>query len=176
MDNDRLDELIQKGQQFNFRNNCYSVRGEYYSKASNDLLVWIVCVEDIIMENYGENSAPYRLYQEFDRSYLDGFYQDDFDKQLSIIFSALRACKEIAPKPKSQIFEKDELLSNLFERFHSVAKQLRHRYDNRPTLDINDEYDVQDLLHSLLKLYFEDIRKEEWTPSYAGGSSRMDFF
>jgi hypothetical protein len=31
------------------------------------------------------------------------------------------------------------------------------------------------LLHALLRLYFADIRVEEWTPSYGGGSSRMDF-
>jgi len=43
------------------------------------------------------------------------------------------------------------------------------------TLSVEDEYDVQDLLHALLTLYFDDIRPEEWTPSYAGGSSRMDF-
>ena len=30
-------------------------------------------------------------------------------------------------------------------------------------------------IHSLLSLYFDDIRPEEWTPSYAGSSSRMDF-
>ena len=45
----------------------------------------------------------------------------------------------------------------------------------RPTLIINDEYDVQDLLHALLKHYFSDIRPEEWNPSYAGTSSRSDF-
>lgn len=42
-------------------------------------------------------------------------------------------------------------------------------------MDVTDEYDVQDLLHSLLWLYFDDIRAEEWTPSYAGGCSRQDF-
>ncbi len=30
-------------------------------------------------------------------------------------------------------------------------------------------------MHSLLKLHFDDIRDEEWTPSYAGSSNRMDF-
>ena len=40
---------------------------------------------------------------------------------------------------------------------------------------MEDEYDVQDLFHALLTIYFEDIRKEEWSPSYAGGASRMDF-
>lgn len=42
-------------------------------------------------------------------------------------------------------------------------------------LDVQDEYDVQDFLHALLYLYFDDIRPEEWTPSYAGASARMDF-
>ena len=45
----------------------------------------------------------------------------------------------------------------------------------RSTLIIEDEYDVQDLLHSLLKLFYDDIRPEEHTPSYVGGSSRIDF-
>lgn len=40
---------------------------------------------------------------------------------------------------------------------------------------MEDEYDVQDLLHALLQMNFDDIRPEEWTPSYAGSSSRMDF-
>jgi len=69
----------------------------------------------------------------------------------------------------------DELLYNIFNKFHNVAIQLRSRYNGRETIDIKDEYDVQDVLHVLLKLHFKDIRKEEWTPSYAGGASRMDF-
>jgi len=61
------------------------------------------------------------------------------------------------------------------QRFHGVARQLRAGHDSRATLDIADEYDVQDLLHALLRLFFEDVRTEEWTPSYAGKASRMDF-
>jgi hypothetical protein len=55
-----------------------------------------------------------------------------------------------------------------------MIKSLRNRNRDRPAFEINDEYDVQDLLYSLLFLYFEDIRREEWTPSYAGSSARMD--
>jgi hypothetical protein len=60
-------------------------------------------------------------------------------------------------------------------RFHEVAKQMRIRHANRTTVEIQDEYDVQDLMHALLRIFFEDVRDEEWTPSYAGGASRMDF-
>lgn len=71
--------------------------------------------------------------------------------------------------------ERVEALYRIGERFHFVTKQLRVRRENRPTLDVNDEYDVQDLFHSLLRIPFDDVRPEEWTPSYAGGASRMDF-
>lgn len=66
-------------------------------------------------------------------------------------------------------------IDTISNRFHAVVMQLRQRYDSRSTIDVNDEYDVQDLFHSLLTLYFNDIRAEEWNPSYAGGSSRSDF-
>jgi len=64
----------------------------------------------------------------------------------------------------------------IIERFDMIVKQLRPRHNSRETLNVSDEYDVQDLSHALLKLYFDDIRPEEWTPSYAGKSSRIDFF
>ena len=67
------------------------------------------------------------------------------------------------------------LIKKVCTRFHSVAKQLRSRREGRPTLEVEDEYDVQDLYHALLCLFFVDIRPEEQTPSYAGGSARMDF-
>ncbi len=67
------------------------------------------------------------------------------------------------------------MLEKLFNRFHLIVRQLRNRRDSRETIDVKDEYDVQDLMHALMKIYFDDIRPEEWTPSYAGSSSRMDF-
>ena len=66
-------------------------------------------------------------------------------------------------------------VERLIIRFHQVVKRLRVRHDKRGTLDVKDEYDAQDLLHALLSLHFKDIRPEEWTPSYAGKASRMDF-
>jgi hypothetical protein len=67
------------------------------------------------------------------------------------------------------------LVETICSRFHLVARQLRVRHDGRNTLDVTDEYDVQDLLHALLVLFFDDVRAEEYTPSYAGAASRMDF-
>ena len=72
------------------------------------------------------------------------------------------------------IFASDNI-KILCDRFHLFARQLKSRHGSRNTIEINDEYDVQDLFHALLNLYFDDIRDEEWTPSYAGGASRVDF-
>lgn len=68
-----------------------------------------------------------------------------------------------------------DIVVNLCRRFHRVVRQIRQRHDQRTTLEVSDEYDVQDLVHALLALRFDDIRPEECTASYAGGSSRMDF-
>jgi hypothetical protein len=82
--------------------------------------------------------------------------------------------KEEAPPVSTD--EPVALLRKTLHRFHAVALQLQKRHQGRATLTIADEYDVQDLLHALLRMNFDDVRPEEWTPSYAGKSSRVDFF
>ena len=81
----------------------------------------------------------------------------------------------VANKKNADENQSMKKLKKILNGLDKVACQLRDRYDNRNTLEIKDEYDVQDLLHALLRLEFDDIRKEEWTPSYAGSTSRMDF-
>jgi hypothetical protein len=63
----------------------------------------------------------------------------------------------------------------LADRFLLVRRALRRRHSSRSTLEVNDEYDAQDLLRALLLQFFDDVRDEEWTPSYAGSASRIDF-
>jgi hypothetical protein len=63
----------------------------------------------------------------------------------------------------------------LVDRFPSVVQRLSSRRVGREPLAMRDEYDVQYLLYALLETRFEDIRPEEWGPSYAGGVNRVDF-
>lgn len=80
-----------------------------------------------------------------------------------------------ATRAQSQVVNQQrEVVTRICDRFQLIAAQMLRRRNNRATLTITDEYDVQDLLHSLLVLFFDDVRREECTPSYAGGSSRMD--
>jgi hypothetical protein len=67
------------------------------------------------------------------------------------------------------------LLRKIGNRFHAVARQLRLRHDGRPTLEVEDEYDAQDVVHALLCLEFDEIRRETWQPGYAAGTAHTYF-
>jgi hypothetical protein len=104
----------------------------------------------------------------------------EIEKQVKDILSKVAKVKseadEILAKyqPPISIEQPSRIIESLFLRFHSVAVEIKNRHEGRGTLKITDEYDVQDLLRGLLKIYFDDIRDEEYTPSYGGCCSRMD--
>lgn len=77
--------------------------------------------------------------------------------------------------PVTSISRPAEVVERICKRFFLVTKQLQRRREDRQVFEINDEYDVQDLMRALLTLHFDDVRPEEWTPSFAGAASRMDF-
>lgn len=99
---DIIDDLIQKGQAFNFGNNSYNSYHGTYSKATADLLSWVATVEDFISSNYGEGSSAFKLYQTFNKRKFNGYEKDDFDEQMIILIGALKSCKNIAPKSKGK--------------------------------------------------------------------------
>ena len=109
---------------------------------------------------------------EFHQAYLSGLSHAE-----AILKSMIDEIRDYGENQTHQPLAPDDL--NLLERiclkFHAAARTLQVRYNNRPTIEINDEYDVQNLLHTFLRLHFDDIRPEEWTPSYAGSASRVDF-
>ena len=166
-----VDKLLEEGSKFSFENNCTrGDGGEVWVRTTDLYQAWLTRVEDFILETYGENSPPFRQFKRFDITQMEGYPKYTFDTQHPILIGALKACQSIEPKKKLIPITKEIILDNVFDRFHSIAIQLRSRHSGRQTLDVQDEYDVQDLLHSILKLNFSDIRKEDWTPSYAGGS------
>lgn len=71
--------------------------------------------------------------------------------------------------------EAERAIEQICRRFSTVIYHLQDRYDRRDSIEVSDEYDVQDVLNALLRLHFEDVRPEEGTPSHAGASSRIDF-
>lgn len=76
------------------------------------------------------------------------------------------------PKKPSSL---DELLLVVLKNLRRAMYPLTHRRKGAVALTFSSEYDIQDLLHALLRPGINDIRPEEYTPSYAGSSTRMDF-
>lgn len=74
-------------------------------------------------------------------------------------------------RPKSV----QELLETLVRGLPRAMHPLTHRRGGASSLVFSSEYDVQDLLHAMMRPWIADIRPEEFTPSYAGSSTRMDF-
>jgi hypothetical protein len=68
-----------------------------------------------------------------------------------------------------------DLLKPILRGLPRAMQPLTHRRKGAQPLVFSSEYDVQDLLHALLRPWVADIRPEEFTPSYAGSSTRMDF-
>lgn len=82
--------------------------------------------------------------------------------------------KEIEPlKQKEDI---QVILEKIFKNFHRCARAILNRHNSRATIEINDEYDVQDLLQGILRLFIDDVRPEDYVPRYAGGNARTDFY
>ncbi len=117
---------------------------------------------------FSSSTPEYRFHE----AYLEGI-----EEGKTVLVSMIDEINEFGIENESLDYNPNilSIIENICNKFHLVARQLRNRHLNRETLEIEDEYDVQDLFHSLLHLYFDDIRAEEWTPSYAGGSSRVDF-
>lgn len=74
-------------------------------------------------------------------------------------------------KPKSV----EELIEVVIKGLRRAMHPLTHRRKGLQPLSFASEYDVQDLLHAMLRPWIQDVRPEEFTPSYAGTSTRMDF-
>ena len=154
--------------------------------ADREFKEWHSRARRFLYHKYGEDSYEYQEFLRF--KFIPSAHVDKRIAEL-MIYDACRSdlktikglfsdyLRELQDE-KTEAPEKPvepECLERIFTRFRQVANQLTRRHNGRETLCIQDEYDVQDLLRALLSLYFDDVRPEEWTPSYAGSSLRIDF-
>lgn len=164
----------------------------------------IDCIRDAILfaeESFSELSIPKGFISP--KKFIDTatVYRDMLDRHVTRILalnkanddvwhSELAAAYEICAKSRDAMEHAIELtdnqvsipplkqlvtiLSRLPQVSRSISKTKRHA--GRETLEVSDEYDVQDLLYGVLHIAFDDIRPEVWCPDYAGTSTRTDFF
>ena len=85
---------------------------------------------------------------------------------------------EAVPNLTSETVSALDKVDLLCSRFHAVVNQLHQPKRGNKSLSRSSpksEYDVQELLHALLWIFFTDVRREDPVPQRAGASSRTDF-
>ncbi|WP_280355530.1 hypothetical protein [Nocardia otitidiscaviarum] len=75
----------------------------------------------------------------------------------------------------AEVYDTMNQLVGLFRRLSPTLKILQSSGRNGPGISLSDEYDLQRILHALLRLHFDDVEPEETTSRRAGGSYRIDF-
>lgn len=66
-------------------------------------------------------------------------------------------------------------LRKIFSNFPQSMKPLKNRRNNKDPIQIVDEHSLQDIVESHLRVFFEDVRTEEQTPSKSGSGAKIDF-
>ncbi len=91
----------------------------------------------------------------------------------AIVASAMTRIGSRPPQTQEQP-DRTRPIRRACERLHGFVRQLERSGLVQAPL-IHDERSLQHLLGALLRLYVDDVRPEEYSPSYAGGGSRIDF-
>lgn len=94
------------------------------------------------------------------------FFQYQFDGDPASVGITTEAKKEIGPVQK---------VEKIFENFDKISRQLSQRDRDRDPLILEDEHDVQYLLHAILRIDFNDIRDETYLKQHSTVSPRIDF-
>jgi hypothetical protein len=84
-----------------------------------------------------------------------------FHSSASLPPSLASSSSQVLTAPVVPAIDPVEALRKICARFHLVARQLRLRRDGRPTLEVEDELDVQDLFGTLLKLDFDEVALDD---------------
>jgi len=154
-------------------------------RGSIDFDKWWTRSKSIISNLFGENSPQLKDFcqisyslsyfssgtpdSSFQKAYVDGL--DTAEAQLEALIAEVETFWEAETIVKHTEYPLAKL-SLILNRFHSVARQLRIRHGKRGTIEIKDEYDVQDLLHALLKPCSSWFHS---TSSTTSSSSRLCF-
>lgn len=124
--------------------------------------------------------SPDSVQQLFDPKQEDspfGYWQHPFE---STFHSSILEQRQVLILAKQTLAESTwtqeiDLVERIGRGLPQIIDALQRRHANRPAFEINDEYDVQDLLEGVLRAVFGDVRPEDPSPTRAGGSSRVDF-
>lgn len=160
-----ISEIIEIGISSANRCRIRSEYGDYYS--GQEYQDWLAIATRYVQTNFPGDTDATRFREIAESAHNCG------DDKFGLLISILKAFNIYPPVPQKTDIQ--PLLEDIFVNFNRFDISIRRRYGNRETIKINDEHDLQNALHSILKLFINDIRPEDYVPSYAGGNSRVDF-
>lgn len=160
-----LRELIETGESIASRCKKSGTMGMYYSGA--EYQNWLSLAIRFMDSNFPSETDTARFRSIAETAHGFG------DKKFLPLIGILKAFEQLPPVPK--IDNIVPIIKDICNNFNKFDINIKRRYAKRETIVINDEYDVQDSLLAILKLFTNDIRPEDYVPSYAGGNSRVDF-
>lgn len=146
--------------------------------------LWRDKVDAVFRKSWGEDSAKYKeihqyLYPRFFSMPNPSNERHDYGKEFRLRLDGYES-KLNALLFEMSIEEDDEkdalsLIIGILGNFPKFAQQINKRHEKRTSIEFNDEYDVQDALHAILLLHFDNVKREEPIPHCAGASSSIDF-
>ena len=137
---------------------------------------WISRVKKLIEDSYGKESDYYNDFNTASSSWFSNY--NTLTRSYKPLFDAARDDLAHSAVNTNTLQESSalSLVLNILNRFPAFVRQLKRRYNGRAPLEVNDEYDVQDMVYALLTLHFNDIRAEEYTPALRAQPQDRTFF
>ena len=162
-------ELIADGQHAASR--CHkSIQGvDFYSGVEYQM--WLATATRFVETYFPGDTDTERFRRIAERA--NGQATSKFGELISIL-RAFEMCPPVS-QAVSASFDIAGIITQICSNFPKFDRSIQNRYSHRPTITVNDEYDLQNALEAILRLFVDDIRPEDYVPSYAGGRSRVDF-
>lgn len=93
----------------------------------------------------------------------------------SMLVSGKNDTKKIEKIKLTELEQAKHKVENILTHFHVATKPIGDNKNKVTPFKMDNEYYVQAFLESLLKLQFDDVRREDPTPIHAGSSTKIDF-
>lgn len=74
-----------------------------------------------------------------------------------------------------EVTESASLIIRIMNNWSNMISSFKHHRTDVKPIEVTNEYEMQYLLEGILRLLFDDVRPETYTPNYANKSNRTDF-
>lgn len=102
-------------------------------------------------------------------------YRTNFAESIAFLQAKIKEIQEWDEETLNETAPLAQVIG-ICERFSCSLGPLGKRRTGHAPYIINDEYDMQDIFHAYLSLFFDDIVPEERMPKVADSASIIDFF